>query len=272
VRYPRPLGSGQYKFLDKKLPYALTGAIAAVSFQKDRVPCVGEQNRPNSRPANGPGWSSRVLLSRVRPRFEHEHPGEHSCHDENDEADPTAKNYVVYGEFPAPDEPGKVDESNHRKQESGNRCERLHGLVPLLVRPEPSIAHLLADASAVHAAGIRIAIIRGVVNAGESARTLQTRDASAEQLGIPCWSIRACESEHNKQDGTRTFKQPENRSHTVPPRCNGDGRLIRVPAAPSAARRSWALPSSIVSIIESHGCPENPDSVRRNPASWWNTS
>jgi hypothetical protein len=77
----------------------------------------------------------------------------------------------------------------------------------------------LADAWAVHAAGIRIAIIRGVVNACESGRTLQPRDASAE-MGIPCWSIiRAGESEHNKQDGTRTFNQPENRSHTVPPRC-----------------------------------------------------
>ncbi len=129
-----------------------------------------------------------------------------------------------------------VAPENHRDI-SNSECLEVHDchLVPVL------FGHLLADAWAVHAAGIRIAIIRRVVNACESGRTLQPRDASAE-LGIPCWSIiRAGESEHNKQDGTRTFNQSENRSHTVPPRCKRRkrGPLIRVPAVPSAARRSW---------------------------------
>ncbi len=92
------------------------------------------------------------------------------------------------------------------RQESGTQLAHLLAQLSRSAR-----VHLVrddADASAVHVTGIRIAIIRGVVNADESVRTLQTRDASAEQLGIPCWSLRvlACESGDNKQDGTRTFK------------------------------------------------------------------
>jgi hypothetical protein len=125
-----------------------------------------------------------------------------------------------------------VAPENHRDI-SNSECLEVHDchLVPVL------FGHLLADAWAVHSAGIRIAIIRRVVNACESGRTLQPRDASASPVGPSSEQARANITSKTGQE--RSINLRIARIRFLQGVRDGNGPLIRVPAVPSAARRSW---------------------------------